>query len=856
LQADFAHAASLEGLTRESADPSTIWRILFAGLVISLFFTAVILWVMSFERKLRRIYRHNTAFIYSSLNNLSQGVVMVNGKGEVAFCNDFYLQLYGLTRADVFAGMTNQQLVKMRESRGVLGCSATEYMNFVRASESHFVELPDGRSILVKHYQLPNGGSISLHEDCTEQRRLSRQLSSVNRFLESVIDNIPVCVAAKSTKDGRYTLVNRAFEAFVGRPRDEMIGRRTDELFASASVEAVNRADREALESPSGSTVSEFFVTLNGQQRLLSSNRVVVRCEGGRPEFLIALFEDITDRRELSNELEQAKKFLELVVDNIPVALSVTSVSDNRHVLINRNAEAILQCRREDVIGAPAEGSAALVARDAEAVRSGAVLAEEHPIETKDGLRLFRTRRVAVNGDNGEPLYLIKTHEDVTQRRATEARMAHMAYHDSLTDLPNRASFLQSLTQMIDACNGSGDAFAVLSIDLDRFKDVNDVFGHETGDSLIVEVAQRIRAIARGAVVARLSGDEFGIIVDGPQPAAAKALAAQLVEAMRNEFDIRGKSLRIGMTVGISIFPHNGADAATLLATADAALFRAKDKARGSVSLFAADMDQQIRSRRALHQDLAAAILNEELHLHYQPQVILGDSSHHVVAGFEVLARWTHPHRGVVPPSEFIPLAEESGLIVELGEYILRRACREATSWPEPLQIAVNLSPAQFLHGDVVGLVHSILLETGLKPGRLELEITEGVLIDDLERGLSLLRRLKALGVRIAMDDFGSGYSSLTYLQAFPFDKIKIDRTFVINLGRNPQSATILRAVIALGHGLEIPIIAEGVETREQLDFLAREGCDLAQGYLIGRPGPIEQYDELVGRPMAIRAVS
>jgi len=260
-------------------------------------------------------------------------------------------------------------------------------------------------------------------------------------------------------------------------------------------------------------------------------------------------------------------------------------------------------------------------------------------------------------------------------------------------------------------------------------------------------------------------------------------------------------------------------------------------------------MDQQIRDRRVLHQDLSVAIRNGELSLHFQPQAMSGATVvESQIIGFEALARWQHPARGFISPGDFIPLAEESGLIVEMGEWILREACREAASWPKPLQIAVNLSPAQFMHGDVVGLVHGILLETGLLPGRLELEITEGVLIEDFDRGLALLRRLKALGVRISMDDFGSGYSSLSYLQAFPFDKIKVDRTFVVNLGRNPQSAAIVRAVIDLGHGLDMSIVAEGVETQEQLSFLAQEGCDAVQGYLIGKPLPIGKYAALVGR--------
>jgi EAL domain-containing protein (putative c-di-GMP-specific phosphodiesterase class I) len=260
-------------------------------------------------------------------------------------------------------------------------------------------------------------------------------------------------------------------------------------------------------------------------------------------------------------------------------------------------------------------------------------------------------------------------------------------------------------------------------------------------------------------------------------------------------------------------------------------------------------MDQQIRDRRVLHQDLSVAIRNGELSLHFQPQAMSArDVAESEVIGFEALARWKHPVRGFVPPSDFIPLAEESGLIVEMGEWILREACREAASWPKPLQVAVNLSPAQFARGDVVGLVHAILLETGLAPGRLELEITEGVLIEDFDRGLALLRRLKALGVRISMDDFGSGYSSLSYLQAFPFDKIKIDRAFVMNLGRNPQSAAIVSAVIDLAHGLDMSVVAEGVETQEQLSFLTSEDCDAVQGYLIGKPLPIGQYAALVGR--------
>jgi diguanylate cyclase (GGDEF)-like protein/PAS domain S-box-containing protein len=841
-----------------SADPNLIWEMLIGGIVVCSFLAAIALWILSALRKAKRSQLRRSAFVSSALNNLTQGVVMTDSHKRIVFCNDRYFEIYGLVRSDVPKNMTGPELLELRRQRGVLDVSVEEFYRLADSPEGFITELPGGRSVLVRYFALPNGGSVATHEDCTEQRKLSRQLASTKQFLESVLDNVPVCVAVKSIEDGRYIFANRAFERFSRFSRGDIVGKRAGEIFQPETAAHIEAADHAALNSPEGQFRGEFVVERGSKKRVLASNRVIARNVENQPEFLIALFDDVTDRLSLSQELENTKKFLELVVDNIPVSLIVERVSDGRYLLANRSAETILNRRREDATGLtatdifnPREAKLS-VARDEAAIKKRGLLTEEPPISTKDGLRLFLTRRMTVLDDAGEPQYLIKTHEDVTDRRQTESRMAHMAYHDGLTDLPNRAAFLQALAQMIEACEGTGEEFSVLSVDLDGLKEVNDVFGHAVGDKLLIEVAHRIQRSARGGVVARLSGDEFGLIIDGKQPVAGILLAEQLAEALGSEFLIDGKSVRTGCTTGISIFPHNGEDAASLLANAGAALFRAKAKSRGSISIYEPEMDQQIRDRRVLHQDLSLAIRNGELSLHYQPQAM----AHRTVAGsevigFEALARWLHPVRGFVSPSDFIPLAEESGLIVEMGDWILRQACREAASWPLPLQIAINLSPAQFMHGDVVGLVHSILLETGLAPGRLELEITEGVLIEDFDRGLALLRRLKALGVRISMDDFGSGYSSLSYLQAFPFDKIKIDRAFVINLGRNPQSASIVRAVIGLGHGLEMSIVAEGVETQEQLAFLADEGCDAVQGYLIGKPLPIGQYAALVGRDAA-----
>src|SRR5216683_667027 len=821
------------GAMNPNMDPNVVWQVLIGGVVVCGFLASVALWIHSALRQVRRSQASKTAFVSSALNNLSHGVVMTDPQRRVVFCNDRYLAIYGLVRADIPKNMTAPELLALQRQRGGLDCSTDDFHAQAARPEGLVTSLPDGKSILVKYFPLPNGGSIATHEDCSEQRELSRQLASTKQFLESVLDNVPVCVAAKSIEDGRYIFANRAFERFSRFSRDHIVGKRADEIFRPDTAAGIEAADRAALHSANGHYRSELVVERGPEKRILASNRVLARNERNQPEFLIALFDDVTERRSLSHELENAKKFLELIVDNIPVSLIVERVSDGQYLLANRSAEAILNRRREEVTGLTAADifnpreAKLIIARDEAAIKKRGLLTEEHPISTKNGLRLFLTRRMTVLDEAGAPQYLIKTHEDVTDRRQTESRMAHMAYHDGLTDLPNRAAFLQALAQMIEACAGTDEEFAVLCIDLDGLKEINDVFGHAMGDKVLIDVANRLQDSARGGVVARLSGDEFGLIIDGKQPASGKLLAEQLGEALSNEFQIDGKSVRTGCTTGISVFPHNGSDAASLLANAGAALFRAKAKSRGSISIYEPEMDQQVRDRRVLHQDLSLAIKNGELSLHYQPQALSRQTvASSEVIGFEALARWLHPVRGFVSPGDFIPIAEESGLIVEMGEWILREACREAASWPMPLQIAVNLSPAQFMHGDLVSLVHSILLETGLTPGRLELEITEGVL----------------------MDDFGSGYSSLSYLQAFPFDKIKIDRAFVMNLGRNPQSAAIVRAVIGLGHGLEMSIVAEGVETQEQLGFLAEVGCDAVQGYFIGKPAPIGQYAALVGR--------
>lgn len=438
---------------------------------------------------------------------------------------------------------------------------------------------------------------------------------------------------------------------------------------------------------------------------------------------------------------------------------------------------------------------------------------------------------------------LVATHEDITERTQSEARIAHLAFHDPLTELPNRSAFGNYLAKTFQSASAGDETFALLCIDLDRFKEINDMYGHAAGDRFLKEIGRRLTLACDGAFLARLGGDEFTIVLSGgTQPAAAEELCQRLSSVVDAPVRIDDYDVDGSFTVGVSIFPQHGSDMDTLVANAEAALYRAKTEQRGTIRFFEPAMDRHTREKRALQQEIAVATERNELELYFQPQAVTGGE----VFGFEVLVRWRHPVRGMVSPGIFIPLAEETGLIGQIDEWVLREACREAASWANPLSVAVNLSPVDFRRGDIPNMILSVLLETGLNPQRLEIEITEGVLIDDFERAIAILRKIKNLGVRVAMDDFGTGYSSLSYLQAFPFDKIKIDQTFIAKIGTNNQATAIIHAIVGLGRALALPVIAEGVETEEQLAFLVTEGCDEVQGYFIGRPQPIAHYRHLL----------
>ena len=435
----------------------------------------------------------------------------------------------------------------------------------------------------------------------------------------------------------------------------------------------------------------------------------------------------------------------------------------------------------------------------------------------------------------------VATHEDVSEQRRIEARMQHMAHHDALTDLPNRVLLRERLE---DALKGSAPV-AVLWLDLDRFKEVNDTLGHATGDALLKAVTERLLGCVRDRdTVARLGGDEFAVIQTGAgQPLGATTLALRIIEAISAPYQINDHQVVVGASVGISVAPDDATDADQLLRNADLALYRAKNEGRGTYRFFELGMDARMHARRQLELDLRSALANHGFELHYQPVFNLDTNN---ITAFEALLRWNHPERGSISPTEFIPLAEETGLISAIGAWVLQEACKQATTWPDSIRVAVNLSPLQFKYSDLVQLVAGALHSSGLTAARLDLEITESVLLENTDKTVAMLDDLHELGVRISMDDFGTGFSSLSNLRSFAFDNIKIDRSFIQGLGESEQCSAIVQAVAGLGAGLDVTTTAEGVETADQLEWVRAFGIIDVQGFFLGLPVPAAEVDNLI----------
>jgi diguanylate cyclase (GGDEF)-like protein/PAS domain S-box-containing protein len=806
--------------------------------------------------------------IHAALENISQGLCMFDASKRLIICNKQYADIYGLSEELTRPGTSFQEILECTVTRGMLPKDCASFLRgrlddvSTNAPYQTINRLRDGRHIAVVHRPLSSGGWVATHEDVTEAKRREE---SFRLLFEG--SPVPMWVIDKETL--RFLAVNEAAVALYGYSRAQFM--------VMTLVELRPREDRERFTAFIHALADDQFAENIGQHIKADGTQVDVAVHSkaltyeGRNARLTVVH-DITKTKHAEGELRRTKIFLNAVIEHVPVPIVVrdldgsgSSTHGNRFTLFNRAYEELTGASREDLIGKTAyeifpQWRADMIVRsDNETTQFDRIVCTpEHEIPTVSrGPRRVTAKKTAIRDENGQAKYILTVLDDVTERRRAEQDIWYLAHNDSLTGLPNRASLLDYLAVTLGKAANGGKPFAVMCLDLDRFKEANDVYGHLVGDGLLREAARRLQIAAEGAYLARIGGDEFIAVVTDDEPQeGAKTLGERMLTAFKDNFEIDGHHLQVGLSVGVAVFPADGADVKALIANADAALYQAKSEVRGTLRFFEAKLGSRLRERRELQTDLQSALEQGDLLLHYQPQKTIGLGK---VIGFEALARWECAKRGMVPPDTFIRIAEQSSFIITLGERILREACKEAASWPNPLKVAVNISPIQFHHGDLPSLVHSILLDTGLKPDRLELEITEGVLIDDFSRAVSILRKLKALGIHIALDDFGSGYSSLSYLHAFPFEKIKIDRVFIGDLEHNHHSMAIVRAIITLGHSLNIPVLAEGVETETQLSFLKQEGCDEVQGYLTGRPFPIENYAELIGRaaqPVRNRAVA
>jgi diguanylate cyclase (GGDEF)-like protein/PAS domain S-box-containing protein len=666
--------------------------------------------------------------------------------------------------------------------------------------------------------------------------------------LHETLDMLPQGIVLLDP-DGRYIFWNQRYADIYGGSADLFqAGVRLEDTLRIGIArgeypEAVGREEEwldermQRMRDPKGKIEQKLA---DGRWILIDERRT---SDGG----FIGLRVDITD-------IKAREESFRLLFDANPVPMFVVSTTDKCILAVNDAALRHYGFARAALMGAPFsriewpgvkdEAHSDWRAGDAQGWSGRHRTANDDAID----VTLF-SRPLAYAG---EPACLIAAF-DVTDRNRAEAKAAYLAHHDQLTGLANRAYLHLRLREIFER-NSAAPAIAILLIDLDRFKLVNDTLGHFSGDKLLQEVAQRIRAaVGERDFVARLGGDEFAVVTGVIEVGELGRLAENLIEQLSASYRLESQEAAISASIGIAIGPADGDDPDRLMRCADLALYRAKADGRGAYHYFEAAMDARLQDRRAMEVELAAALENAELEVFYQPLVTLATGE---ISAFEALARWPHPERGDVSPSIFIPIAEETNLICRIGAYVLERACRDAAAWPDPIKVAVNLSPRQFRSGGLLAVVQAALQKSGLPASRLELEITEAMLLERTELVQSTLHALRSIGVRISMDDFGTGYSSLSYLRSFPFDKIKIDRSFVLEMATSADAAAIVRAIVTLGASLGIQVTAEGIETAEAAELLIEQGCTEGQGFFFSRPRPRIEADALVAGGRAARGLS
>ncbi|MGZ5834650.1 MAG: bifunctional diguanylate cyclase/phosphodiesterase [Xanthobacteraceae bacterium] len=808
------------------------------------------------ELKLGRESKIQAMRLNAAIENMSQGLLMFDSEERIVVVNSEYIRMYGLSPDIVKPGCTLLELFQHRGAAGQLTRDPAQYRAEVLASVAtgktvkSVVETADGRQISIVNRQIADGGWVVTHEDITAQSHyeetLRNALADAQRAelrLDAAINNMSHGLVMCDAQE-RVVVVNDQYIQMYGLSRDiakpgctfrELLKHRVETGHLPNDPE---KYCTEVLARLASEKTFDMNVETADGRHIAIINRPM---DGGG---WVTTHQDVTERNLAERKLEETRRFLNTVIENAPVAIIVKDAATKQFALVNRAYEQLIGRPRTELIGKtaydifPAHAAKRITEGDKNAIQTGNQRIKGEMVLEMPGTarRITATTSLVVRDNDNKPQFLIVVIEDVTERREADARIAHMAHHDALTDLPNRILLHERLNEALARIQ-DGQSLAVLYLDLDHFKSVNDTLGHQIGNELLKIVAERLRhCIGDMGTVARLGGDEFLIVLNKISKPEDAATFAQLVrETITAPVNLDGNQIFTDVSIGISIAPGDATASIQMLKNADMALYEAKADGRGTFRFFEPEMGTRMDVRRALELDLRKALAEGELELHYQPLVNLDRDE---ITGYEALLRWKHPVRGSILPSEFIPIAEETGLINAIGEWVIKTACTEAATWPSELRVAVNVSPVQFKNQTLALAVVNGLVASGLPPYRLEIEITEAVLMQDNETTLAALHQLHELGVRIAMDDFGTGYSSLSYLRSFPFDKIKIDRSFIKDLSEKDDSVAIVRAVTSLAKSLHMTTTAEGIETEGQLEWVRALGCTEVQGYLFGYPKP------------------
>jgi diguanylate cyclase (GGDEF)-like protein/PAS domain S-box-containing protein len=788
---------------------------------------------------------------------------------EAMFWSDEMCQLFGLPVGSNLVSLeTWRAAVHPLDLAGAQERNAAAIRDHTPLSSEYRVVLPGGQIRWIAAY-----GSTSydandkalrmtgISVDISDRKLLEEALQESEQRYRAALMTSPDAINITRLADGSYLEVSDGFVRMTGWQRDEVIGKtsielrlwdhstdrqrlmdmlRRDGYYENQEVNFRAR-DGRLLEG----LMSAHLITMHGEQCLLSVSR------------------EITQRKQAERALRESKELTEAIVENTPLMVFLKDATDLRYVLFNRAGEELTGFERSSLLGKndydlfPPEQAAHFIDMDRQVLgRAEQVMdISEEPVQTvHQGKRLLHTRKVCIRGVDGQPKYLLGISEDITQRRAAEDEIRNLAYYDPLTRLPNRRLLTDRLRQVLATSERHGKQVALLFIDLDNFKILNDNLGHHIGDQLLQQVTGRLLGCVRkGDTVARLGGDEFVVMLEDLSPGDAEAstqaetVGRQILAMLNQTYHFGGYDHHSTASIGITLFAGQQETIDDLLKRADLAMYQAKAGGRNTLRFFDPEMQSMVTRRAALEADLREAVTQEQFVVYYQPQVT--DGVH--VSGAEALLRWRHARRGLVQPHEFIALAEDTGLILSIGHWVIRNACAQLALWANVpqlahLTIAVNVSARQFHHVDFVDQVHQALRQSGADPHKLKLELTESLLVQDVEDVIAKMSALRDCGVRFSLDDFGTGYSSLQYLKRLPLEQLKIDQGFIRDILTDPNDAAIANMVIALAHSMGLSVIAEGVETQEQRDFLAAHDCLAYQGYLLAHPLPLDAFEKFV----------